>query len=372
MYSVDINGEPLATIGRQAGRASCELTHFAARHPILKEPQIPEFMTQGPVFVSGQWDALPRLEQPICFVQPSADEKSPAEEGESFTQMGDPDGFAHAGITRLIAGPARLLRDALREMQYLGPLRKAPPRHYVPLRHHDPARRANGLAAWDELHYVVPEVFAEVSDWLSRPDRLATGYYLRRFQTIELDTADQSIVALLGEHAYDEADLEDMRIRVSSSPRRLRLALVDAHTGVKLDPPDVGEGVAQILPVVVALLVDVTGLVVIEQPELHVHPAIQVALGDLLIYAAGWHTEPLIIETHSEHLLLRLLRRIRQTTEGDHEVDDFALKSEGLSVTYMDQHDGAIRATPLRVDETGEFVDRWPKGFFEERAGELF
>ena len=76
------------------------------------------------------------------------------------------------------------------------------------------------------------------------------------------------------------------------------------------------------IPVIVGCLRDKQGILLIEQPELHVHPAIQVGLGDLFIRRDSDARElvgagkTLLIETHSEHIMLRLLRRIRETTEG--------------------------------------------------------
>src|SRR5207245_996145 len=90
-----------------------------------------------------------------------------------------------------------------------------------------------------------------------------------------------------------------------------------------------------------------------------------------------------LLETHSEHLLLRLLRRIRETTEGELPQGHPGLKPEQISVVYVepgdeqdrlegDQRPPAVRLRHLRIDETGECLDRWPRGFFEERAEELF
>jgi predicted ATPase len=111
----------------------------------------------------------------------------------------------------------------------------------------------------------------------------------------------------------------------------------------------------------------------IEQPEVHIHPKLQADLGDLLI--AGIQ-EPrkhqFIIETHSEHLVLRLLRRIRETTNGLVEENEQRLRPERLSVIYVERGAEGPKIHRLRVDDQGEFIDRWPQGFFEDRAAELF
>ena len=79
-----------------------------------------------------------------------------------------------------------------------------------------------------------------------------------------------------------------------------------------------------------------------------------------------------LFETHSEHLLLRLLRRIRQTSEGEIALDGETLSPDDLAVVYIDNSQGDSTANRLRVREDGEFIDPWPKGFFRERGEELF
>lgn len=141
--------------------------------------------------------------------------------------------------------------------------------------------------------------------------------------------------------------------------------------GARVLPCEVGAGVSQVVPVIVAALVGKRGrLVVIEQPELHVHPGLQVGLGDLFIESSA--ERQLLIETHSEHIILRLLRRIRETHDGDLPEGAPAFKPDKLSVLYVAQAEEGTTVRRLHVDETGEFVDRWPRGFFEERTEELF
>ncbi len=80
----------------------------------------------------------------------------------------------------------------------------------------------------------------------------------------------------------------------------------------------------------------------------------------------------LIIETHSEHLILRLIRRIRETHDGDLPVSAPAFKPDKLSVLYVERTTEGSSVRRLHVDPSGEFIERWPKGFFEERSEELF
>jgi predicted ATPase len=153
----------------------------------------------------------------------------------------------------------------------------------------------------------------------------------------------------------------------------VRLKLIDPE-GRKFDFTEVGSGLGYLFPILVGTTAKTNCM--IEQPELHLHPALQSALGDLFIDVAGIESKEsrmMIIETHSEHLLLRMLKRIRQTN-GDKPIDQsLRLRAEDLSVLYFEPlSDATTRVKQLRVTEEGDFMDRWPQGFFEERDRELF
>lgn len=155
------------------------------------------------------------------------------------------------------------------------------------------------------------------------------------------------------------------------------LQLHDEVSDIDVDPPDIGVGVSQVIPVVVGALdagppENPCRLFAVEQPELHVHPAVQVALGDVFIDAVNGTDRTMLIETHSEHLLLRLLRRVRESADGTLEPSVPALTSDMLSIVYVKPTVGGVEITPLPITEEGEFTRHWPNGFFEERVEELF
>lgn len=126
--------------------------------------------------------------------------------------------------------------------------------------------------------------------------------------------------------------------------------------------PDVGFGISQLLPFVVQSLVSKGQIISIEQPEVHVHPRLQADLGDLLVEAIKpKRGNQFIIETHSEHLVLRLQRRIYEKK----------IKPEDVSVIYVSRGPEGAEARRLHLDEEGDFIDEWPDGFFPERLREL-
>jgi hypothetical protein len=125
--------------------------------------------------------------------------------------------------------------------------------------------------------------------------------------------------------------------------------------------PDVGFGVSQVLPVLVLCYYAAEGsTLIIEQPELHLHPAAQSELADVLIDIVKHRGMQVIVESHSEHLLRRLQRRIAE--------EQFAAGDAALYFCEMDN--GASKITPLEINDEG-FIRNWPKDFFGDEMGEL-
>ncbi len=131
----------------------------------------------------------------------------------------------------------------------------------------------------------------------------------------------------------------------------------------------VGYGISQVMPIIAQMTygagvmnsIPRRGIKCLQQPELHLHPKAQTELGDLLLHGVELGHQ-VIAETHSEHLLMRVQRRVR---EGVIAPDD-------VCVLYVDMDEkGRSTAQRLRLDETGAFIDPWPHGFFSERLDEL-
>ena len=153
--------------------------------------------------------------------------------------------------------------------------------------------------------------------------------------------------------------------------------LSDAQ-GRRQEFTQVGSGLGYVLPVLAALCDAHQVLILIQQPELHLHPALQAAMGDVFVEASQ-RSKPstgcaprFVIETHSEHLLLRVLKRLRQTGKGV-SVNDLRVGPDDVSILYFDpKPNGTTTVKELRLSADGEFFDRWPRGFFTERYEELF
>lgn len=279
-----------------------------------------------------------------------------------------------AVIPFILLAPGEYLLRQLKKLRYLGPIRDVPSRNYRPRVTPDESRWANGLAAWDWLHRAFDSDIARVNSWLTKPERLNCGYRVEVKRYKELDVDSMLMLGLM-----EGSDLLDnypaIRSGIEALPTRSRVTLRREEDFLEVGPQDVGIGISQMIPVIVAALERSERLSVIEQPELHIHPALQVALGDLFIEAISRDGErdsgQFLIETHSEHLLLRLLRRLRETTEGS-AMPGLALTADQVAIYFVEATSSGTEIKLLELNDDGTFQNEWPRGFFEEREREFF
>lgn len=140
----------------------------------------------------------------------------------------------------------------------------------------------------------------------------------------------------------------------------------------RTSPSNMGIGFSQMMPLVASAFGSENSLIAIEQPELHVHPALQTELADLFIQSAMERKNRFLIETHSEHLILRVLRRIRETNDPKLPPNKHPIRPEDVAVLYVQPGDKGSEVIELPVTADGDFAVPWPGGFFAERADELF
>ena len=180
---------------------------------------------------------------------------------------------------------------------------------------------------------------------------------------IRLRSIEQDILKRLQElqliHSYD--------IRSTSEQGREYEILVTQHEGGTAVPlTDVGFGVSQILPVLVfCYSAPENSILILEQPEAHLHPKVQSELADVLIDVVKNRNIQIILESHSEHLLLRLMRRI-----AEYGVYDEGISADQTAFHFCEINDGNSKAEQLKVDEYGN-ISNWPKDFFGDEMGDL-
>lgn len=129
--------------------------------------------------------------------------------------------------------------------------------------------------------------------------------------------------------------------------------MTDPTLKVESSLADVGFGASQVLPVIVQGLCARRGtLLLVEQPEIHLHPSAQAEIGDFLIQTSR-QGKSWLIETHSEHLLLRILRRIAERR----------IKRDNVAIYFVERARGKSSIRALEIDDYGGIAE-WPKDFF--------
>jgi len=295
--------------------------------------------------------------------------------------------FLPRKIDEILRGVGQVVAGELSRLRYLGPLRSYPPRHLAFSQHHDPNWYAGGGYAWDVIRRDA-SVRKLVNEWLSAPDRLQTPYELRIRHLLTIDDLDQDYTKVIealeqkftGDEPYDwdffgelYSALEKLKQNEDKLTEVQELNLVDMRSNTIVSHRDVGIGVSQVLPVLVTSYAMQNQIIAIEQPEIHLHPALQADLGDVFIQSAlGPGRNRFLIETHSEHLLLRVMRRMRETSNGELPKGVPPVTPKEVCVLFVQPKGTSSAVRHLELDEEGQLLDPWPGGFFEEGYRERF
>lgn len=253
----------------------------------------------------------------------------------------EPDSAGGRGQKELLLYLARgiieqFLRGLDKDVFYLGPLRRSPSRSYG---------RTGHLLSVGPAGEHTPSVLANLKARAAK-ERSALPVQRKR-----LGQFREWMQALFPGRPVEATSVDELV--------KLVIARSDAH-GDTIS--DVGFGISQILPILVqiAVMPDRTTLL-IEQPELHLHPSLQTRLAEVLVVASK-SGRRFIIETHSEHLVRGLQvaisnERVKAKTKS-------RIAREDVKFLYVPEAPGL--PLPLEVNEWGEFTQEWPSGFFDE------
>ena len=247
--------------------------------------------------------------------------------------------FQNAGFLADLEAAYETMIDRL---YYLGPLRVFPERDYSwgRARPTDVGRRGEKaidaiLAAThaDETRKIRP-----VGRGKRMPFQEMVAYWLREMGLIESFSVKE----------------------IAPNSNRWQAHVKTSLRGSEVLLPDVGFGLSQVLPVVTLLqYVPEGSTVILEQPEIHLHPLAQAGLADIIIQAATTRKVQVIIESHSEHLLLRLQRRVAEE----------AVSADEVRLYFCDAQHASSELMPLELDVFGN-ISNWPKDFMGDAFGE--
>ena len=227
---------------------------------------------------------------------------------------------------------------------YLGPLRDHPRREY-----HWAGASPNDVGQRGER--TVDAILAATRDKEMRRLRpRARGVKKIPFQKIVAHWLNE--LGLIRDFSIDE---------IAEGTNLYRAVVRTSRWSVPTTLTDVGFGVSQVLPALVLLYYVPEGsTVLMEQPEIHLHPAVQSGLADVMLNVAAVRNVQIVVESHSEHLLRRLQRRVAERKASPEDVKLYFVSS---------QRDRA-HMSDLRLNEWGE-IENWPENFFGDEMGEI-
>lgn len=220
--------------------------------------------------------------------------------------------------------------NLFRSIRYLGPLREYPRQRY----------------AWQGKHTQGVGQYGE---------DMVTALFSGR---IQLRSLDKQIPQWL-----QRLDLIDSyRLNpISGSEKDYEFLVKKYKGGPEVRLTDVGFGVSQVLPaLVLCYYVPEGSILILEQPEAHLHPRVQSELADLLVEVVKERQLQIILESHSEHLLIRLMRRIAEEQ----------ISADDTAFYFCEMNEGVSEIERLNVDDYGN-ITNWPQNFFGDEMGDL-
>ncbi|MFA3791313.1 DUF3696 domain-containing protein [Aliiglaciecola sp. SL4] len=308
----------------------------------------------------------------------------------------------------IVLEPIRKIKQSLKKLIHIGPIRTIPGLYFEPSSLISKQGWYSGKSAWDNL-FQCEETLERVNLNLKNVMGLDHSIIIKKFDDVS------------------------------------HLRLIDTAK-VEIPLTSMGVGISQVMPIIVACLSKTKSnlsesklFVMVEQPELHIHPKLQLSLADLIIKSALLKASPfdrksidefrlsrppeeleskelvmkpffqhtfreardhsrykylihhcqipddildkvfsfaqcdrqLLLETHSEHLVLRFLRRIRESDEGK-VIFERRIQPSHVKINCMYKKDGHVEIDVMRITRDGDLSSKWPGGFFDERDEELF
>ncbi|BCQ24715.1 DUF3696 domain-containing protein [Caballeronia sp. NK8] len=237
----------------------------------------------------------------------------------------------------LSVGP--MLLDELTRVIYLGPVRRLAQRDYI----------WNGRSPGSIGDEGAQAVDALIASGVAKQDATKRG--LPSPAAAELFNGTVQWLARMGL-------ADDLQVRQLGRSARYELLVVS--NGEASNLKDVGVGVSQVLPVVVAALFAKRGsIVIVEEPESHLHPVAQAELAEMLASVSHDRGVQFIVETHSEQLLRRVQTLVARET----------VKTNDLRMYFVEREGKMAKLQRLEVDPFGT-IRPWPEHFFGDSAGE--
>jgi len=163
-------------------------------------------------------------------------------------------------------------------------------------------------------------------------------------------------------------------IGIANEVKITQKGLLINQEGRDLQLQNVGVGVSQVLPVLLAAMISdddirekqtgIKDILLLEQPALHLHPSAQANLGDFFIASTLEHNKTIFIETHSEHIVNRIKTR---------KIELENIYPEKINIFFAMKNEGKTNLIEMKIAKDGSYdVDEYPDGFFDEAQKEAY
>ena len=254
------------------------------------------------------------------------------------------DRFAISRIAQILERMSSFLEYHFKNISYIGPLREEPSRRYIFEDSVDDigVKGENSAFLYNKenivpIDYVAFDPIKEVFEPKSELPRTAINNWL-------------SELGILG----FESEKNEELYRLSLS--------ANEFSDNKVNIADVGFGVSQVVPIVIQGLLMGTweSALILEQPEIHLHPKMQMKLADFILSLA-LSGKKVIIETHSEHIINRFVRRIVEGESG--------LGDSSVGINFIRMTDKGSKIEKVKISKKNG-IENWPDEFFDQTFGE--
>ena len=194
-------------------------------------------------------------------------------------------------------------------------------------------------------------------------------YFVKGLQTDYVGPSAENLGELLANPEINKATnkwLEKLeipyKVDIQNSDNYYEIVFVPKNSKIKISSMHIGLGYPLILPFIVQCIIAKDKIILIEEPEVHLHPKIEADLADLIVESSLLRNNQFIIETHSEDFLLRVLKSIRQGK----------LKPQDVAVNYISPNDknGSI-INKITINKFGQYTTPWHDNLFAERRREF-
>lgn len=268
---------------------------------------------------------------------------NPAVRQVSFSEKGDEEGIP-VSVLFFLRAVDELASFMSGQITYLGPLREEPARRYF----FDNEVVDIGVKG-ENAAYIYQ---------LQAKDHLRGHYFYNGldgggFEKRDLTSVDRAVaewMEILGVSGFSSEDKNDV----------ISLGM-QSRTNTRVNIADVGFGVSQIFPVILeGLRMPKGSTLLLEQPEIHLHPNMQMQMADYFISLA-LSGKNIVLETHSDHVVNRLIRRVVEDESGS--------LGDMIAVYFVSGGEKGSTVEKVQVDGARGIVN-WPKGFFDQAADE--